>query len=298
MPMPTNSRAIDLMMGLPEGHKKNWYGFLRKGFMDEESKDMEFPAQYMFKSVPADIPDDADPVAVVLEEMDHFGIERAMLGIGSRAMEDGETGPPRNNAMRALQEHPDRFFCSYEVDPNSGMKGVRDLVRAYETFGIKAATAFPAGMVPQVPINDKKFYPLYAKCIELDIPICITTGVPGPRVPMLCQKTELLDEVCWFFPELRVVMRHGAEPWDALAVKLMLKWPNLYYSTSAFSPKYYPKTVIDFANTRGADKVMYAGYFPMGLSLERIFKDMHDVPFREQVWPKFLHENARRVFKL
>jgi predicted TIM-barrel fold metal-dependent hydrolase len=292
MAMPADVPVIDLMMGLPEGHKKNWYGFLRKGFMDEESKDMEFPAQYMFKEVPKDIDESADPIAVVLDEMDHFNIERAMLGIGGRA--DVE----RTNSQRALEQHPDRFFASYEVDPNKGMEGVRDLVRAYETFGIKAATAFPAGMLPQVPINDKKFYPLYAKCIELDIPMCITTGVPGPRVPMLCQKTELLDEVCWFFPELRVVMRHGAEPWDALAVKLMLKWPNLYYSTSAFSPKYYPKPIVDFANTRGTDKVMYAGYFPMGLSLERIFKDMQDVPFREHVWPKFLHENATRVFKL
>ena len=292
MAMPADVPVIDLMMGLPEGHKKNWYGFLRKGFMDEESKDMEFPAQYMFKEVPKDIDESADPIKVVLAEMDHFNIERAMLGIGGRA--DVE----RTNSHRALEEHSDRFFGSYEVDPNLGMKGVRDLVRAHETYGIKAATAFPAGMLPQVPINDKKFYPLYAKCIELDIPICITTGVPGPRVPMLCQKTELLDEVCWFFPELRIVMRHGAEPWDALAVKLMLKWPNLYYSTSAFSPKYYPKTIIDFANTRGTDKVMYAGYFPMGLSLERIFKDMQDVPFREHVWPKFLRENATKVFKL
>jgi predicted TIM-barrel fold metal-dependent hydrolase len=292
MVMPTDVPVIDLMMGLPEGHKKDWYEFLRKGFMDEESKDMEFPAQYMFKNVPEDIPDDADPVAVVLGEMDHFGIEKAMLGIG------GRVGSVRNNAHRALEQHPDRFFCSYEVDPNRGMEGVRDLVRAYEEFGVKAATAFPAGMVPQVPINDKKFYPVYAKCIELDIPICITTGVPGPRLPMLCQKTELLDEVCWFFPELRIVMRHGAEPWDALAVKLMLKWPNLYYSTSAFAPKYYPRTIIDFANTRGAHKVMYAGYFPMGLSLERIFKDMQDVPFRDHVWPRFLRENAVKVFNL
>jgi predicted TIM-barrel fold metal-dependent hydrolase len=292
MPMPTDVPVVDLMMGLPEGHKKDWYGFMRKGFMDEESKDMEFPAQYMFKNVPRDIDENADAISVVLDEMDHFNIHKAMLGIGGRA--DIE----RNESVRALKEHPDRFFASYEVDPNRGMEGVRDLVRAHEEFGIKAATAFPAGMLPQVPINDKKLYPLYAKCIELDIPICITTGVPGPRLPMLCQKTELLDEVCWFFPELRIVMRHGAEPWDALAVKLMLKWPNLYYSTSAFSPKYYPKTIINFANTRGTDKVMYAGYFPMGLSLERIFKDMQDVPFRDHVWPKFLHENATRVFKL
>jgi len=290
--MPTDVPVIDLMLGLPEGHKKDWYAFMRKGFMDAESSEMEFPAQYMFKDVPKDIDENVDPVGAVLAEMDHFNIEKAMLGIGGRADVD------RGNVSRALKDHPDRFFCSYEVDPNRGMEGVRDLVRAYETHGIKAATAFPAGMLPQVPINDKKFYPLYAKCIELDIPITLTTGVPGPRVPMLCQKTELLDEVCWFFPELRVVMRHGAEPWDALAVKLMLKWPNLYYSTSAFSPKYYPKTIIDFANTRGADKVMYAGYFPMGLSLERIFKDMQNVPFRDQVWPKFLHENARKVFKI
>ena len=116
MAMPTDVPLIDLMMGLPEGHKKSWYEFLRKGFMDEESKDMEFPAQYMFKNVPEDIPEAADPVAVVLEEMDHFGIEKAMLGIGGRA--DVE----RSNAHRALEQHPDRFFCSYEVDPNRGNK--------------------------------------------------------------------------------------------------------------------------------------------------------------------------------
>ncbi len=288
MAMPTDIGAIDLMMGLPEGSKKNWYAFLRKGFMDEESSTMEFPAQYMFKHAPKDIDEGADSITTTLNEMDHFGIERAMVGVNFE----------RSISVDAVKQHPDRFFGSYEVDPNRGMKAVRELVRAVEELGVKAATAFPAGMVPQVPINDKKFYPIYAKCIELDIPICVTTGVPGPRVPMLCQKTELIDEVCWFFPELKFVMRHGAEPWDALACKLMLKWPNLYYSTSAFAPKYYPQSVIDFANTRGADKVMYAGYFPMGLSLERIFTDMKSVPFRDGVWPKFLRENAMRVFKL
>jgi predicted TIM-barrel fold metal-dependent hydrolase len=288
MGMPTDVGAIDLMLGIPEGSKEHWYKFLRAGFMDDESKDMKFPAQYMFKDVPDDIAEGTDPVAAVLDEMDHWGIAKAMVGISFE----------RSVSTRAIEEHPDRFFASYEVNPNLGMKGVRHLVQAHEEFGIKAATAFPAGMTPQVPINDKRFYPIYAKCIELDIPICITTGVPGPRVPMLCQKTELLDEVCWFFPELKVVMRHGAEPWDELAVKLMLKWPNLYYSTSAFAPKYYPQSIIDYANSRGGEKVMYAGYFPMGLSLERIFTELPNVAFKDDVWPKFLRENAMRVFKL
>ena len=87
-------------------------------------------------------------------------------------------------------------------------------------------------------------------------------------------------------------------PWEALAVKLMLKWPNLYYSTSAFAPKHYPKAIIEYANTRGSDKIIYAGYFPMGLSLDRIFSDMENVPFKDEVWPKFLRENAKRLFKL
>ncbi len=93
-------------------------------------------------------------------------------------------------------------------------------------------------------------------------------------------------------------MRHGAEPWADLAVKLMLKWPNLYYSTTAFAPKYYPKDIVNYANTRGADKVMWSGYFPAGLSYDRIFAELPDVPFRDHVWPKFLRENAVKAYKL
>ena len=290
MGMPTNVGVIDLMLQIPAADGKKRYDFLRPLLLDQESRDsFDFPAQYMFKDVP-DVGKSSDYVLLTLREMDKYGIERAMVGMSATSS--------TAEAERALREHPDRFFASCEVNPNLGMEGVRDLVRAYETFGIKAATAFPSGLCPQVPINDKKFYPLYAKCVELDIPICICAGVPGPRVPMMAQDVALLDEVCWFFPELKIVTRHGCEPWTDLAVKLMLKWPNLYYSTSAFAPRHYPKAIIDYANTRGSDKIMYAGYFPMGLTLERIFKEMPSVPFKDEVWPKFLRGNAMRVFKL
>ena len=178
------------------------------------------------------------------------------------------------------------------------MDAVRDLVRAHDTLDLRAATAFPAGYLPQVPIADKRFFPIYAKCVELDLPIFVCTGVCGPRVPSACQDTALIDEVCAHFPELVFVMRHGAEPWTKLAVKLLLKWPNLYYSTSAFAPKHYPQAIVDFANTRGADKVLYAGYFPMGLSLEAIFEQLPNVALRDEVWPKFLRHNAAKILKL
>ena len=292
MPMPTDIGVIDLMIGFPQADRRHNYDFLRANLRDRESlDDFEFPAQYMFKNVPKGEARD-DQVAALLELMDKFGIERAMIGVGSQADQRGD------DARRALRDHPDRFFGCMEVDPNRGMDAVRDLVRGVEELGVKAASAFPCGLNPQVPINDKKFFPIYAKCIELDIPIFVCVGVPGPRVPMACQHMELVDEVCWFFPELRFVTRHGCEPWTDLAVKLLLKWPNLYYSTSAFAPRYYPEAIVEFANTRGADKVMYAGYYPMGLSLDRIFKELPGVPFRDHVWPKFLRENAIRVFGL
>ena len=112
------------------------------------------------------------------------------------------------------------------------------------------------------------------------------------------QEVRLIDQVMYDFPELVFVTRHGCEPWEDLAIKLMLKWPNLYYSTSAFAPKHYPEAIVRYANTRGADKIIYAGYFPMGLSLERIMTDMKSVPFKDGVWSKFLRDNARRVLKL
>src|SRR3954454_13455028 len=288
MSMPRDIGVIDLMMGIPAGDPRRWYDFLKTQLLDRESReDFEFPDEYMFKNVPKfDVPD--DPVRFLLDQMDTHGIEKAMIGVSFR----NEAG------QRAMKDYPDRFFGSFEVDPNLGMEAVRELQRAVEELGVKAATAFPAGLNPQVAINDKKFYPVYGKCVELDIPICVCAGVPGPRVPMAPQKVELIDEVCWYFPELKFVTRHGCEPWADLAVKLMLKWPNLYYSTSAFAPKHYPKAIVDYANTRGVKKVIYAGYFPMGLSLERIFGDMPGVPFNADVWPNFLHDNAARILGL
>lgn len=290
MPMPSGIPIIDTMLSVPSGEQKRNYDFMRPLFRDAESlRSFDFPVQYMFKEFPK-VEKQEDYITYTLELMDRFGIERGMTGV---SLED-----PESNNNLAVRRHPDRFIASAGCDPNRGMEGVRDLVRLHEEYGLKAVTAFPAGNFPQVPISDGRWYPIYAKCIELDVAFFCCMGVPGPRIPMAPQHVEQVDEICWFFPELRFVFRHGTEPWQALAVKLMLKWPNLFYSTSAFAPKHYPKEIIAYANTRGADKILYAGYFPAGLTLERIFSDMPHVPFRDGVWPKFLRENAERVLKL
>jgi predicted TIM-barrel fold metal-dependent hydrolase len=286
MGMPKDVGAVDLMIAFPHADASVDDYTFRSLLRDEGSADMVFPVEYIFHDVPNHLEKGSDPIEVTLGEMDKCGVAIGLLG-GLDEL-----------SRRALREHPDRFRPSIHVDPNDITGSVREIRDAHDEFGIKAVQSFPAGCVPQVPISDRRYYPVYQTCIDLDIPMITNAGVPGPRVPMECQDVRHFDQVCYDFPELRIVMRHGAEPWEDLAVKLMLKWPGLYYMTSAFAPKYYPKAIIDYANTRGADKIMYAGYYPMGISLERTFNEMPNVPFRDHVWPKFLRENAMRVFKL
>jgi predicted TIM-barrel fold metal-dependent hydrolase len=284
--------SVDTAVGFPKSREEmyEFYGFIRQQTRDaasQEGGELEFPAGYMFKDVPRwEAEGMDDPVQILLAELDRHNIRQAIVT------------PYDGPAQRALREHPDRFFAGVNVDPNEGMEALRKIDKAAEEYDLKCVHAFPAGLYPQVAINDKKFYPIYMKCVELDVPFCSTAGVPGPRIPYEPQDVAHIDEVCWFFPELKFVTRHGCEPWADLAVKLLLKWPNLYYSTTAFAPKYYPQELIDFANTRGADKVIFSGYFPAGLTYDRIFSELPDVPFRDHVWPKFLRENAQRVFKL
>ena len=192
---------------------------------------MEMPAGYMFRDVPnKQLEAGADAVEITLHEMDRHDIDVGLISV---------SGLPES-AEQALTKHPDRFVGSWGVDPNEGMAGIRKLVEAHERWDIRAVSLFPHMTQPQVPIDAALAYPVYAKCVELGLPVFVTAGIAGPRVPSGCQHVERIDQVMYDFPDLVFVMRHGAEPWVDLAVKLMLKWPNLYYSTSAFAPRYYP----------------------------------------------------------
>jgi uncharacterized protein len=285
MTMPTDIGAIDLMISFPKSNASKTYDYLRETTRGDDESTAEFPAGYMFKDVPNKLDEGDDGVTVTIGEMDKWGVDMGLVGAGPLT-------------KQAQERYPGRFITSLEIDPNDITGTVRKIREYKAEYDLKALTTFPAGCNPQVPVDDRRYYPIYQECIDLDIPIISNAGIAGPRFPSKCQDVMLFDQVCYDFPELRIVMRHGAEPWEELAVKLMLKWPNLYYMPSAFAPKHYPEAIVRYANTRGADKVMYAGYYPMGLSLERIFTEMPKVPFRDHVWPKFLRDNAIRVFDL
>ncbi len=284
MPMPKTGNIVDTLIGFRDVNPHPAMPGLR-----EEHKDGVHPHAYMFKEIPDDLDAKEDPavsISETLAKMDKFGIEYGLVSLTS-AM-----------TPKAVREHKDRFVSCINVDGNKGMDAVRAILRAKDEHDIRAVTIFPSGVYPPLDISHKRWYPIYAKCVELDIPVFCAVGVPGPRLPMMPQWPGYLDEVCYDFPDLKIIMRHGAEPWADLAVKLMLKWPNLYYSTSGFAPKYIPQDVIDYANTRGSDKLIYAGYFPFGLELERTFKELEALALKDEVWPKFLSGNARKLLKI
>jgi predicted TIM-barrel fold metal-dependent hydrolase len=221
----------------------------------------------------------------VLEQMDEAGVERAVLvsGVQRRA----------ERALEYATRRPDRFAIAALVDPRLLMPELWALEEMTRDYPVCMARVVPFQI--DLPPSDAVYYPLYAKCVELDLPLSMNAGLPGPPVPGECQNPIHLDRVCVRFPDLKLCMAHGADPWWGVAIRLMIKYKNLHLMTSAYSPKHFPPELIHFMNTRGQDKVMYASDHPV-LPMKRCIDEAGQLDLREGVLDKFLRHNAERLF--
>ncbi len=221
----------------------------------------------------------------MLETMDRVGVEKSILSV--------EVSRPSEQVLEFTKTHPNRFALAATLDPRRGMQPLWALEELTQQHPVVMARVVP--FLCDLPPNDRAYFPLYAKCIELDLPVSINTGIPGPPMPGECQNPIHLDKVCLFFPELKIVMAHGADPWWSVAIRLMLKYKNLHLMTSAYAPRYLPPELIHFLNTRGQDKILYASDHPV-LSMERCVKEATELELRPGVLDKYLYANAERVF--
>jgi predicted TIM-barrel fold metal-dependent hydrolase len=224
------------------------------------------------------------PLDEMVAQMDAARIDRAILTC--------DVNDPRPVAEMA-KEYAGRFILSAVIDPMGGMATLRAVDRAVGQFGVKLLRLVP--FLFNRPPNDKVCYPIYAKAIELGVAVSVNTGIPGPPMPAEPQRPLYLDEVCLFYPDLKLIMAHGADPWWGEAIRLLLKYPNLYMMTSAYLPKYLPEELVRFMNTRGQTKVMFATDFPF-LPFDRAIAEAKALPFRDGVLERYLSLNAMAVF--
>jgi hypothetical protein len=153
-------------------------------------------------------------------------------------------------------------------------------------------------LVHQYPLNDKLYYPVYATCAELGLPVSINVGVPGPRVRSACQRPELLEDVLIDFRGLTVIGAHMGHPFEALLMQYMLKWPDLYLSNSAYLARYMDPGLVAFMNSsRGQGRVLYASDHPF-LPMERAVAAARDLPLADAAADAFLGGTAARLLQL
>ncbi len=246
-------------------------------FLKRVAEDYFKRSDSMFKSF---TPDE------LVAQMDAAGVEKAIVTLGSDR--------PSEQVLAFPRQYPDRFALSVAVDPRRGIKAVRELEGLVKNESVALARVTPF-MVGGLPPNDYRYFPLYTKCIDWKLPISINTGLPGPPMPGKCQDPMYLDEICFFLPELVIVMAHGADPWWNVAIRLMIKYRNLYLMTSAYAPKYFPPELVQFMNTRGKHKILFASDHPV-LDFARCVKEAEALPLRDGVLDLFLYENARKLF--
>ena len=222
----------------------------------------------------------------MLEQMDELGVEKAILTtVASK---------PQDHVLSFIEKAPERFGLAVQLDPSRNiMKQIREWTAFASSHPLVLVRVTPFGC--GLPPTDPRYYPIYSKCVELELPITINTGIPGPPAPGECQNPMYLDRVCLDFPDLKICMAHGADPWWDIASRLMLKYPNLYLMTSAYMPKYLPESFVHFMNTRGKEKVIFASDHP-AIQMRRCIEDARQLELRPGVHERYLYQNAKDLF--
>lgn len=229
----------------------------------------------------------------IVAEMDKAGIQTLMLSAWHRP---GINIYSNDLIAEMIAEFPDRFVGAAAVNLEKPVEAVRELDRAVNQLGFKALRVIP--WLWKLPPNDKLYFPLYVKCIELDIPFCTQVGHTGPLMPSETGRpVPYLDEVALVFPELKIVAGHIGHPWTDEMIGVAWKHENVYIDTSAYLPRYYPPQLLHYLKTYGQDKVLFGSNFPM-LSLEKCVQQVNELGLAEDVKAKFLFQNAQRIFKL
>ena len=236
---------------------------------------------------------DPIPPAYTLGALDAGKVDRALVSAWW-----GPQGPllPNDDVAALVRTHPDRLVGVASVDLLHPMAAVRELRRCVRELGLRALRVVP--WLWNLPPNDRRYYPLYAECIELGIPFCLQVGHTGPLCPSEPGRPiPYLDEVALDFPELVIVGGHIGWPWTNEMIALATKYPNVYIDTSAYKASRYPRELVDYMRGHGKRKVLFGSNFPM-ITPAECLEALGELGLGEEAMALFLGGNAARVFGL
>jgi predicted TIM-barrel fold metal-dependent hydrolase len=241
------------------------------------------------------------PVEDYIAKKGRAGIEHSLL-IAVRAGDirmQGSFELPYEAVHQVCQDYPRSFSGLAGIDPFRGMQGIYDLEYAVKEYGFVGAHLYPHwfGMAPDAA----QYYPYYAKCCELDIPIMMQVGhnlvySRTRRLPSVARPITL-DQIAIDFPELKLIGIHIGIPWTDEMISMCWKHENVYTAGDAYAPKYWPESYVKYANSYGKHKVMFGTDWPV-IDPERAVAEIEELGFREDSKRLLMRENALRVFNL
>ncbi|MGH3401152.1 MAG: amidohydrolase family protein [Streptosporangiaceae bacterium] len=203
--------------------------------------------------------------------------------------------------VEAVRRHPDRLSGFVHLSPHDGMRAVRELERLVREDNISGMSV--AALYDMVPASDRRYYPLYAKCVELGIPVRIYTAMTYANDrPYELGHPRHLDQVAMDFPELTIIAGLGGWPWVNDMVGLLRRHGNLYADTAAHRPRHFAthgsgwEQFLQFGNTLLQDKIMAGlSWTLLGMSMTDIIQEFLDLPLKDTVKEKWLYANAARI---
>lgn len=205
---------------------------------------------------------------------------------------------PNDLIAEAMNKYPDRIIGFVGVDPLKGRKATEEIDRCVGKMGFKGVSLDPSGVGE--PVDNRRFYPIYEKCLEYDIPVVFTLGpLPSPAAGrMKVNNPMAIDEVACDLTELKIVCAHMGWPWITEMIAIAWRHPNVYIETSNYH--YMPgcHTYVEAANTIIPDKIIFASGFPFHHPLKDAVEKFLKLPYKKDVMEKVLYHNAARLLRI
>jgi predicted TIM-barrel fold metal-dependent hydrolase len=228
-----------------------------------------------------------EPLSNFIAALDEVGVTHAVF----TGRQSPRTKLSNDYVAECVQAYPDRLFGFAGIDPTQGLAAVREIERAVSQLGMKGISLDPAHV--RVYPDDRLFYPLYHKCLELDVPVIFTMGPLVGKWGGPAAVDNLADDL----PDLKILCSHGVWPQVTELIALAYRHENVYLEASIYEiilPGVGP--IFEAANGILQDKVIYASGFPF-----RPLDDLQrflEYPFDEDVVDKLVYGNAARLLKI